>query len=59
MIHWATDKKLLHNLQGAEQKGCSSINTAWLVKETICHTIEQGKDIFLGLLDICKAYDTI
>ncbi len=59
MTQWALDNKVIHYLQGAEQKGCSSINTAWLIKEAIYNATGQGKDVFVGLLDIRKAYDTI
>ena len=41
MTEWAQRQNLLHNLQGAERKYCSSINTAWLIQEAIHNTLEE------------------
>ena len=38
---------------------CSSLHTAWLLKEVISCHLEKGNSVYVGLLDIKKAYDTI
>ena len=56
---WNKDCKIIDDLQGAVKAKCSSLNTKWLTKETICHNVEQDKSVYVGLLDIKKAYDTV
>jgi len=56
---WNAEYKVIDDLQGATQLNCSSLNTAWLTKETICYNLENGKTVYVGLLDIKKAYDTV
>ncbi|MCP3891899.1 MAG: hypothetical protein GY702_23985, partial [Desulfobulbaceae bacterium] len=38
---------------------CSSLHTNWLVRETISHYNERGSTVYLGSLDVAKAFDTI
>ena len=38
MLSWARNKKMIHRLQGAEREKCSSLNTAWLIREAIGST---------------------
>ena len=52
---WAKESNLFDNLQGAAQENCSSLNTAWLVKETICYNIEKSNNVWVGLLDTKKS----
>ena len=56
---WNKDCKVIDELQGALQDNCSSLHTAWLTKETISYNVENGKPVYVGLLDIEKAYDTV
>ena len=50
---------LIHEMQGAAQPHCSSLHSAWLVREAIGSNIENGKNVFIGLLDTKKAFDTV
>ena len=45
--------------QGAVQESCSSLHTAWLIREIIAENVDKGKTVYIGLLDIKKAYDTV
>ena len=56
---WADKKKPLDPLQGAGKDKCSSIHTTYLLRETICHNMERGNTVYVGLLDTKKAFDTV
>ena len=56
---WAIHNKMIHKLQGAAQKRCSSINTAWLVRENINHNLQKYENVFVVSLDTRKAFDTV
>lgn len=56
---WAKDKDIIIDIQGALQSKCSSIQSAWLVKESIAENTENDVSSYIGLLDIQKAFDTI
>ena len=56
---WAREHHIIINIQGATQEKCSSMHTAWVVKETIASNREKGKTTYIGLLDIRKAFDTV
>ena len=56
---WADEKQPLDPLQGAGKPKCSSIHTTYLLRETICHNIERGNTVYVGLLDTKKAFDTV
>ena len=56
---WAQEKGIIIELQGANQENCSSIHTAWIVKEMIAQNNEKGKTTYIALLDIQKAFDTV
>ena len=45
-------KHILVDLQGVTQEKCSSMHTAWLIKEVIAHHVEKGNSVYVGLLDI-------
>ena len=49
----------IDELQGVTKAKCSSLHVAWLVREVMASHIEQGHTIYIGLLDIKKAYDTV
>ena len=56
---WSNQHNLIHQLQGAGQPNCSSMHATWLVRETIADNIERGKSVYVGLLDIKKAFDSV
>ena len=56
---WAKQNNIIHKLQGAAQPNCSSLHAAWLVRETIAFNIENKKNVYVGLLDTKKAFDTV
>ena len=56
---WNKECNIIDDLQGALLEKCSSLHTAWLTKETICYNQENNKSVYVGLLDIEKAYDTV
>ena len=56
---WSKDNNLINDVQGSGKDKCSSIETAWLVKEVICHNIEQCNTVYVCLLDAKKAFDTV
>ena len=45
--------------QAACEKGLSSLNTSFLVHETINHRVQQGLAIFVTFLDQKKAFDSL
>jgi hypothetical protein len=49
-------KDKIDKLQGVTADKCSSLHTAWFLKETISCKFEQGETVYLGLLDVKKAY---
>ena len=58
-VSWAKDNKVISDLQGAGKEHCSSLQTAWLLKESICAHVEDGGVAYIGLLDAKKAFDTV
>ena len=56
---WAKQKRIICDLQGTDQDHCSSMHTAWLLRETIACSRENGKSVYVGLLDISKAFDSV
>ena len=56
---WSDKSQPLDPLQGAGKSKCSSIHTTYLLRETICHNIERGNTVYVGLLDTKKAFDTV
>ena len=58
-LSWVKEKKIISDLQGAGKERCSSIQTAWILKEAICSHTETGGTAYVGLLDAKKAFDTV
>lgn len=56
---WSRTHNIIHPLQGAAQPNCSSMHATWLVREAIADNMERGKGVYVGLLDIKKAFDTV
>ena len=53
------NRNIISKFQGSGKDHCSSIHTAWIVKETIWSNVEDEKTIYVGLLDARKAFDTV
>jgi len=56
---WAKDNEIIHQLQGAAQSHCSSLHSTWLARECIADNRERGKNVYVCLLDIKKAFDSV
>ncbi len=56
---WVKKKKLFDEFQGASHTGCSILNTAWLLRETISYNIERGSKVYVCSLDTRKAFDSV
>ena len=56
---WVKENKIINDLQGAEQEKCSSIETNWIVRETVCHYLEQGSSLYICMMDVKKAFDSV
>ncbi len=50
---------MIDKLQGASHEKCSSLNTSWLLMETISFNIEQGNSVYVCSLDLRKAFDSV
>ncbi len=51
---WAKENSIIHQMQDNDQKHCSSLHTAWLVRESITDNLEKGKNVHVAPLDIKK-----
>ncbi len=49
----------MNEAHGANQKRCSSMHTAMLLLETIGCNDEQGRTVYVALLDVRKAFDRV
>jgi hypothetical protein len=56
---WAADNDPLDSLQGAAQPHCSCLHTSLLLQETVSHNLEKGSVVYVAMLDIQKAFDTV
>ncbi len=56
---WARQQKVIDELQRCSHQGCSSLHTSWLVSETVSYNLERGSDVYVALLDIKKAFDSV
>ena len=54
---WINDT--LDDLQGANRAGVSSLETAAVLQETIAHCVTKGTTMYVALLDIRKASDSV
>jgi hypothetical protein len=52
-------RETIDQLQGASQSYCSSLHTTWLLREVISHNIEQDSTVYIALLDLSKAFDSV
>ena len=58
-LPWAKENRIICDLQGTDQDHCSSMHTSWILSETIACSRENGKSVYVGLLDISKAFDSV
>ncbi len=56
---WVKKKKWIDKLQGASHEKCSSLNTSWLLRETISFNIERGNSVYICSLHLRKAFDSV
>ena len=56
---WVKENQIIDDLQGAAQDHCSSLETNWVVRETICHYLEQNSKVYVCMLDVKKAFDSV
>lgn len=55
--NWIDSK--LDELQGANRRGVSSIETSATLQEAIASNVKQGHTVYVALLDVKKAFDTV
>ena len=56
---WVKNGSLIDDLQGAEQDKCSSLETNWVVREVASHYCEQDTSLYICMLDVKKAFDSV
>ena len=56
---WLKKHNVISNLQGAFQDSCSSKEVVLLLQETISHYTERGNTVYIILLDVAKAFDSV
>ena len=49
----------LSSLQGAAQEKCPSLHSTMLLREVIQYNVFHGSTVYVSLLDVRKAYDTV
>lgn len=54
-----SDNFILENLQFGFQKKCSTSICTWLLMETINYFTNKGSSVYVCLLDLTKAFDTV
>ncbi len=56
---WARQQQVIDELQVCSNQGCSSLHNSWLVSERVSYNLERGSDVYVVLLDIKKAFDSV
>ena len=59
LIILSGDKLQLDDLQFGYQESCSTNMCTWLAVETIDHFMRNGSDVFVCVMDMKKAFDTV
>ena len=59
LIILSGDKLQLDDLQFGYQESCSTNMCTWLAVETIDHFMRNGSDVFVCVMDMKKALDTV
>lgn len=58
-VKWLVDHNAISDIQGCGKDQCSSLHTAWVLKEIISENVTSGRNVMVGLLDAKKAFDTL
>ena len=56
---WLSNTEVVDELQGAGQDHCSCLHVSMLLQESIAHHANKGQNVYIALLDIRKAFDTV
>lgn len=56
---WQREQKVMNQVQGASHEFCSCIHTNWLLRETISYNRGKGETVWVCLMDIKKAFDSV
>lgn len=56
---WLQANNVLCELQGAAVSHCSSVDVAALLQETVSHYTEKGETVYVVLMDVAKAFDSV
>ncbi len=56
---WANQNGVIDKLQGANQRSCSSLHSGLLLRDVISDNIERQSIVWVCLLAICKAFDSV
>ena len=56
---WVKENGIIDELQGANQTSCSNLHTSWLLLEVISYNVERNSTVWVCLLDIRKAFDSV
>ena len=56
---WLHDTTVVDELQGAGQEHCSCLHVSMMLQESIAHHVNKGQNVYIALLDIRKAFDTV
>ena len=59
IINTFKDNLVLDELQFGYQSGISTSMCTWLASETINYFLRNGSDVYISLMDISKAFDTV
>ena len=56
---WLQENQIMCELQGAFVSRCSSIDVSALLQETVSHFTERGESVYIVLMDVAKAFDSV
>ena len=56
---WWTENETISELQFACKKGLSCTHAAFLLRETVATSLEDGSKCFVAFYDVAKAFDTV
>ena len=56
---WLQNSQVVDDVQGAGKIKCSSLHTSMLLQEVIAENRTKGETVYVALLDIKKAFDTV
>ncbi len=59
MDEWLASNAIISEMQGAFQAKCSSTDVVAMLQETVAHHRECENDVYIALLDVSKAFDSV